>query len=157
MQLSSSWLSFQFPFPPLSGQATKKRPFLVSGHGWLKKFWHIVIGCVLCTSLYINYLCHRTVVQGGQKYEKWLCFLALFISYLETSFQMWLRTTFFLLIYQFIAIWQLLFAKKGLFFCSKNAHFLIKNGSSLFFSPENGFHVTRLKNWYDIVEIYSKQ
>ena len=98
-----------------------------------------------------------TVVQGWAKIQKWLCFFAFFISYLETSCQMWLRTTFFLLIYQFNAIWQLLFAKKGLFFCSKNAHFLLKNGSSLFFSPENGFHVMRLKNWYDIVEIYSKQ
>ena len=126
-------------------------------------FLHV---CATCSELPSNistmswtpFNCYScTVVQGGQKYEKWHCFLAFYISYLETSFQMWLRTTFFLLIYQFIAIWQLLFAKKGLFFCSKNAHFLIKNGSSLFFSPENGFHVTRLKNWYDIVEIYSKQ
>ena len=74
----------------------------------------------LCTWLYFSLALlgyHGTVVQGGQKYEKWLCFLASFISYLETSCQMWLRTTFF--------CWYINLMPSGNYFLPKKAYFLL--------------------------------
>jgi len=61
--------------------------------------------------------------RAGQKYKSDFVFLPFLYHIWKLHVKCDSEQLFFLLIYQFNAIWQLLFAKKGLFFCSKNAHF----------------------------------